>query len=88
MTLQGPKMLTSVPGPKAKALLEEKKAYTSDCITIGAPTIVERGEGALMEDVDGNVFLDFVGGIGVLNIEMCIRDRPMIGCVKIMRGPA
>lgn len=68
MTLQGPKMLTSVPGPKAKALLEEKKAYTSDCITIGAPTIVERGEGALMEDVDGNVFLDFVGGIGVLNI--------------------
>lgn len=30
--------------------------------------VIERGEGAMIEDVDGNRFLDWVGGVGVLNI--------------------
>ena len=63
-----PKMVTSLPGEKSKELLKIREANVPSGVSYGAPTFIKRGEGAMFEDVDGNIMLDFVGGIGVLNI--------------------
>ncbi|MCE5285336.1 MAG: 4-aminobutyrate--2-oxoglutarate transaminase [Pelosinus sp.] len=64
-----PKIITStVPGPKAKALIKRRAEATSPAVRCGYPVVIARGEGAMLEDVDGNYFLDWVGGVGVLNI--------------------
>ncbi|MFT5875793.1 MAG: 4-aminobutyrate aminotransferase/(S)-3-amino-2-methylpropionate transaminase [Clostridium sp.] len=63
-----PKVSTTFPGPKAKALLKLREENVPVGVSYGAPAFIERGEGAMFEDVDGNIFMDFVGGIGVLNI--------------------
>ncbi|HUJ11952.1 MAG TPA: 4-aminobutyrate--2-oxoglutarate transaminase [Verrucomicrobiae bacterium] len=59
---------TSVPGPKSQALLARRKAAVPQGPFNIAPIFVERGEGATVTDVDGNVLLDFSGGLGSLNL--------------------
>jgi len=67
--LEKPGIVTpEVPGPKAQELLALHKENVPSGVSNVLPTFVKRAEGALFEDVDGNVFLDFAGGIGVLNI--------------------
>ena len=67
--LTGPKIITpSVPGPKAQALFEKHVKNTPTGMSRVLPTFVAQGDGALFEDVDGNVFLDFGAGISVLNV--------------------
>jgi 4-aminobutyrate aminotransferase/(S)-3-amino-2-methylpropionate transaminase len=67
--LEIPKIVTSeVPGPKAKKFLSQHRQNVPESVSNVLPTFIKRAEGALFEDVDGNVFLDFGGGIGVLNI--------------------
>lgn len=63
-----PKVVTPLPGPKAKAALERRAKVMPNAIKSVYPLVIERGEGAMFEDVDGNVFLDWVGGVGVMNI--------------------
>lgn len=64
-----PKIITeTVPGPKGKALIERRKNAVPTAIGCSYPVVIERGEGAMIEDVDGNYFLDWIGGVGVLNI--------------------
>jgi len=64
-----PKIITStLPGPKAKELIERRAQAVPSAIRCGYPVVIERGEGAMIEDVDGNKFLDWIGGVGVLNI--------------------
>lgn len=63
-----PKMSTTIPGPKATELLKLRQENVPVGVSYGAPAFIERGEGAMFEDVDGNIMMDFVGGIGVLNI--------------------
>ena len=65
-----PKIITeSVPGPKAKALIDRKVNAVPKALAGNTyPLAIKRGEGAMMEDIDGNVFVDFIGGVGVLNI--------------------
>jgi 4-aminobutyrate aminotransferase len=60
-----PDIRTPLPGPKAKALIERDKAFVSPSYTRGYPLVIERGFGATVEDVDGNVFLDCAAGIAV-----------------------
>lgn len=57
--------MTPLPGPKARALIERDRAVTSPSYTRGYPLVVARGEGCMVEDVDGNVFLDLTAGIAV-----------------------
>jgi len=66
-----PSVKTELPGPKAKALLERRKAAIPLAIRTAYPLAIKRGEGAMFEDLDGNIFLDWVGGVGVLNIGYC-----------------
>ena len=64
-----PKIVTdSIPGPKSAELLKIRKNNVTDGVGMLAPVFVDRAEGAMVQDVDGNIFLDFVAGIGVLNI--------------------
>lgn len=64
-----PKIITgSLPGPKAKAIIERREAAIPNAIRCIYPLAIKRGEGAMFEDVDGNIFLDWVGGVGVLNV--------------------
>lgn len=63
-----PEIKTPVPGPKAAAIIERRKKAVPGAITNPYPCVIKKGEGAMFEDVDGNIFLDWVGGVGVLNI--------------------
>lgn len=65
-----PKIITgSVPGPKAKELLDRRDSAIPKALCgTTYPVCIKRGEGAIVEDLDGNKFLDFIGGVGVLNI--------------------
>jgi len=63
-----PNIITPLPGPKAKAIIDRRNDAMPDGIRCAYPCVIRRGEGAMFEDVDGNIFLDWVGGVGVLNI--------------------
>lgn len=58
----------TLPGPKAKEIIARREAAVPSAIRCGYPVVIEKGEGAMIEDVDGNKFLDWIGGVGVLNI--------------------
>src|SRR5713226_10408278 len=60
-----PSIKTELPGPRAKALIERDSRVVSPSYTRGYPLVIERGSGATVEDVDGNVFLDCAAGIAV-----------------------
>ncbi|MGO4269626.1 4-aminobutyrate--2-oxoglutarate transaminase [Paenibacillus sp. TAF58] len=62
---------SSVPGANSLELLEQRKRYVPKGVSNNTPIFVEKAEGALLHDVDGNVFLDFVGAIGSLSAGHC-----------------
>src|ERR1700756_22422 len=59
---------TAIPGPKSKALSERRAKAVPRGLSHGTPIYVAKAEGAWLEDVDGNRYLDFAGGIGCLNV--------------------
>ena len=64
-----PRIITdTVPGPKSRELIDRRHAATPSPIGCMYPAAIKRGEGAMLEDLDGNYFLDWIGGVGVLNI--------------------
>lgn len=64
-----PKIITEeLPGPKALEVIKRRENIVPNAIRCGYPCVISRGEGAMIEDVDGNVFLDWIGGVGVLNL--------------------
>ena len=65
MATRVPHLKTSLPGPKAKAIVERDRQVVSPSYTRDYPLVMARGEGAAVEDVDGNVFLDCTAGIAV-----------------------
>src|SRR5438034_9097466 len=66
-----PDLKTPPPGPKARALLARDKEYVSPSYTRVYPLVVARGSGCVIEDVDGNRFLDLTAGIAVTNTGHC-----------------
>src|SRR5437764_4719876 len=66
-----PDIRIAPPGPRAQALLERDHAFVSPSYTRVYPLVVERGSGAVIEDVDGNLFLDFTAGIAVTATGHC-----------------
>ena len=63
--MDAPKLVTPLPGPKAKALIERDAKVVSTSYTRDYPFVIARGEGSVVEDVDGNRFLDCAAGIAV-----------------------
>lgn len=60
------KLKTKIPGPKSIELLKRKKAVVSDGI-LSPKIFIKKAQGALVKDVDGNILIDFTGGIGATN---------------------
>src|SRR3954447_9332504 len=60
-----PRITTELPGPIARSVIERDERYSSPSLTRVYPLVVGRGAGVVLEDVDGNRFLDFNAGIAV-----------------------
>ena len=58
---------TQIPGPRSKALSERRSSAVPRGLSHATPIYVAKTEGAILEDVDGNRYIDFAGGIGCLN---------------------
>jgi 4-aminobutyrate aminotransferase len=63
--MNAPQIKTPLPGPKAKAIIDKDSRFVSPSYTRDYPLVIARGEGAVVEDVDGNLFLDCAAGIAV-----------------------
>jgi 4-aminobutyrate aminotransferase/(S)-3-amino-2-methylpropionate transaminase len=59
---------TEIPGPRSRAWIERKERVVANAKALWVPVFVERAEGALVTDVDGNTFIDLAGGIGCLAV--------------------
>jgi 4-aminobutyrate aminotransferase len=66
-----PHLQTDLPGPRATEMLDRDSRYVSPSYTRVYPLVVERGSGAVIQDVDGNLFLDFTAGIAVTATGHC-----------------
>ena len=62
---------TPLPGPNARRIIAEDERYISPSYTRCYPLVAKRGRGAIIEDVDGNEFLDFSAGIAVVSTGHC-----------------
>jgi 4-aminobutyrate aminotransferase/(S)-3-amino-2-methylpropionate transaminase len=59
---------TEIPGPRTREILERERHAVARPLIVHAPIVAADASGATITDVDGNTFLDFVGGVGVLNV--------------------
>jgi len=66
-----PILLTPLPGPKARQVIARDAQFISPSYTRGYPMVAKSGRGAMVEDVDGNLFLDFAAGIAVVSTGHC-----------------
>jgi 4-aminobutyrate aminotransferase len=66
-----PHLITALPGPKARQVVERDTKSVSPSYTRDYPLVAKRGRGAMIEDVDGNTFLDFAAGIAVCATGHC-----------------
>jgi 4-aminobutyrate aminotransferase / (S)-3-amino-2-methylpropionate transaminase / 5-aminovalerate transaminase len=61
-------LVTEIPGPKSREINARRDAAVTKGLGRGTPVVIKSGHGAVVQDVDGNTFLDFAGGIGVLAV--------------------
>jgi 4-aminobutyrate aminotransferase len=66
-----PSIVTEIPGPRARAHVAYDQAWTSLSLPRAYPIVPVRGEGLVVEDIDGNLFLDFAAGIAVTSTGHC-----------------
>jgi len=66
-----PLLRTPLPGPNAKAVIERDRRAVSQNLSKDVPLVVARGQGMVIEDVDGNRFLDFAAGISTVSTGHC-----------------
>ena len=67
---EAPVIKTSPPGPKSQKLLDFQWDHEGSAVSYprGLPMALRRAKGATVEDVDGNIYIDFFGGAGVMNV--------------------
>jgi 4-aminobutyrate aminotransferase len=75
-----PSIKTPLPGPEAQKVLALDRQFISPSYTRDYPLVAQRGEGVAVEDVDGNVFLDFAAGIAVVSTGHCHPD--VVGAIQ------
>src|SRR2546425_10857118 len=69
--LDRPRLVTEIPGPEALARIERDRKVTSPSLPRAYPFVPKRGAGSIVEDVDGNIFLDLNAGIAVTSTGHC-----------------
>lgn len=62
------KLITPVPGPNGQLVLERRKNALAGGLAKATEVVVASAKGAIIKDVDGNEFIDFAGGIGMINV--------------------
>jgi 4-aminobutyrate aminotransferase / (S)-3-amino-2-methylpropionate transaminase / 5-aminovalerate transaminase len=62
------RLVTEIPGPRSRELLDRRRAAVPAAVFNTVPVFVSRAQGAVVEDVDGNRFIDFGAGLAVLNV--------------------
>jgi 4-aminobutyrate aminotransferase/(S)-3-amino-2-methylpropionate transaminase len=67
LTMSTIQLRTTIPGPRSQALMKRREAAVVRAAFHATPVFIERADGAVIEDVDGNRLIDFAGGIGCLN---------------------
>src|SRR5699024_12042419 len=65
---QSRKLVTELPGPKARQLREQLETYVPKAVSPSTPAFVSRAEGGIVEDVDGNRLIDLGSGIAVTTV--------------------
>ncbi len=71
VSLASPQIHTELPGPNARRVLAGDRTFVSPSYTRSYPLVARRGRGIVVEDVDGNEFLDFSAGIAVVSTGHC-----------------
>jgi len=74
MTLEAPHIQTEIPGPKSRALVAQEQQHLAPGLqgfALSSGIAVERAQGSVIEDVDGNRYVDLIGGIGVNSLGHC-----------------
>jgi 4-aminobutyrate aminotransferase len=71
MTNSAPNLITSLPGPNAQAYLTKNKQTVSPSLPHAYPLVIKEAQGCVVEDLDGNTFLDFAAGIAVCSTGHC-----------------
>ncbi len=68
-----PEIKMKIPGPKSKSILEKQQKLEGNAVSYprGTPIAIASGKGATIQDMDGNIFLDFFSGAGVLSLGHC-----------------
>ena len=59
---------TQIPGPRSREILERERNAVAHPLIVHEPIVADRARGSTITDVDGNTFVDFVGGVGVANV--------------------
>ncbi|HKX47782.1 MAG TPA: 4-aminobutyrate--2-oxoglutarate transaminase [Gaiellaceae bacterium] len=59
---------TEIPGPRSRKILERERQAVAHPLIVHEPIVADRARGSTITDVDGNTFVDFVGGVGVANV--------------------
>src|SRR5690349_12472940 len=67
-TTRAIELKTAVPGPRSREIVARKERVVADALALHLPVVAAEGRGALLTDVDGNTFVDFAGGVGVLAV--------------------
>ena len=67
-TTRSIELRTEVPGPRSREIMERLSRVVATPLAINLPIVAHEARGALLTDVDGNTFVDFTGGVGVLNV--------------------
>ena len=75
-----PKIITKLPGPKSKKLIDKDEKFVSQSYTRVYPTVIDHAQGPYIWDVDGNCFIDFHCGIGVCSTGNC--HPQVVGAIK------
>lgn len=79
-----PHIVTALPGPKAREVIARDKEVVSPSYTRSYPFVIARGSGAMVEDVDGNRFLDMNAGIAVVATGHC--HRKVVEAIRAQAG--
>ncbi len=67
-TVEAPRIIVEPPGPRAREIIERDHRVLMQSFVRWYPLVVKTGKGALVEDVDGNIYIDFNSGLAVLNV--------------------
>ena len=71
---------TAIPGPRSQELMQRRVQAVPRGVFHSTPVFAARAQGAVVEDVDGNVFLDLAGGIGCVNTGH--RAEPVLAAIR------